>query len=199
MGYIKNEIKSYIKENGGKKKAMKAAQEWFEEGKKKKAEKGVQVTRTRFEPGKIYVFEYMPQGIKTLPWFDANPVVLALDEADKNDVGINLNLLPVRVKEDLLEIVYEAYSAEIKMASTSPSAKGQKMLTITWDMAKKYLQEFGYDFAIRQYIPNLKMNQAVVSYENWCKIILCDLAQLENINYLELRKMFENHLKNKNI
>ena len=73
------------------------------------------------------------------------------------------------------------------------------MLTITWEIAKKYLQEFGYDFAIRQYIPKLKMNQAVVSYKNWHKIILCDFAQLENTNYLELRKMFENHLKNKNI
>lgn len=199
MGYIKKEIKALVKQYGSRKKAISESQDWFENGKKKRGEKGVQSVRTRFEPGKIYVFGYKPQGIDTLPWYDANPVVLALDEADKNDVGINLNLLPVRVKEDLLDIVYDAYTGEIKMASVSPSASGQKSLSITWEMAKKYLQQFGYDFAIRQYIPNLKFNQAVVSYKNWCKIILCDFAQLENTTYQDLRKMFENHLKNKNI
>jgi hypothetical protein len=196
---LRKELRDYIKGEGGKKKAMKAAKKWFEDGVKSKNEKGVQSYAKRFEPGKIYVFEYKPLNIKTLPWYDARPVVLALDEAEKNDFGINLNLLPIKVKEDLLDIIYTLYAGEIKMASISESAKRQKMLSITWEMAKEYIQKEGYDFALRQYIPNHKKNQAVVSYKNWPKIILCDLAQLEEINYADLRKMFENHIKNKNI
>ena len=194
---VRKDIKEYIKENGGKKKAMKAAQEWFEEGKKKKAEKGVQVTRKRFQPGKIYVFEYTPQSIKTIPWFDAQPVVLAIDEADKNDLGINLNLLPVKVKEDLLDLICNTYYAEIKMAKGT--ATSQKRLSITWEGAKKFLQKEGYDFALRQYIPKLKKNQAVVSYKNWAKIVLCDFADLNNTTYMELYEKFKISLKKKNI
>jgi hypothetical protein len=59
-------------------------------------QKVLQILVGPFEPGKIYVFEYKkPKHIDRIAWFDANPVVLALDPTDfGNDCGINLNLLP---------------------------------------------------------------------------------------------------------
>ena len=139
MGRIRKDIRSLIKESGSKKNARKMSEEWYVSGKKTKDVKGVEFTRKRFEPGKIYVFQYLPQGIKTLPWYDANPVVLALDEANDNDVGINLNLLPIKVKEDLLDIIYDEYYAEI--LSTKGSARQQRQLSISWEGAKKFLQD----------------------------------------------------------
>tara|TARA_Y100000361_G_C11156010_1_gene344173 strand:+ start:2175 stop:2759 length:585 start_codon:yes stop_codon:yes gene_type:complete len=193
MGEIKNNITKLISESGSKFKAKKAAEEWFTKGKSSSKEKSVATVSKRFSAGKIYVFRYAPIGARDLPWFDKNPVVLALDPAGDNDVGINLNLLPIQVKEDLLDKVYGQFSAEIARRSTGPmknDALKQMKLSINWNDAKGFLSK--YTFAIRQYKPGRKSGQTVVSYENWAKIVLCDFADLNGTSYNQLRRLFEN-------
>ena len=191
MGQIKNDIKLLIKEYGGKTAARRASEKWFENGKKRANEKAVQFTSKRFFPGKIYVFRYSPIGSRELEWFDKNPVVLALDPNGPNDVGINLNLLPIDIKEGLLDKVYGQFSGEIgnhiKGGASENSIK-QRHLSINWNDAKGFLQT--YKFAIRQYKPGGKSVQAVVSYENWAKIVLCDFADLQGTTYNQLYRLF---------
>lgn len=197
MGYVKDKIKELIKEAGSRKKARSVAERWFDESSKSRTLNEVQQTRNRFEPGKIYVFDYKPV-TENLPWFDANPVVLAIEHKGENDLGINLNLLPVNFKEQLLEDLYNRMEGQIKNATSgkrSENANRQAPLRITYDGIKAYLKKDGYDFAIRQYIPNLKTKQAVVSYENWAKIALCDFVDLEGITLNEMKKRFKQHLK----
>ena len=135
--------------------------------------------------------------------WDKNPVMFALDPTDAgNDCGINLNLLPVDVKEDLLDLIYERMKGLIKSASSGNkmyNAKTQAPIKLDYKGAKKFLDDFGLGFAIRQYIPNLKQNQKVVSYENWAQIAMCDFLELEGITVNELRQQFSNYLKNKDI
>jgi len=92
--------------------------------------------------------------------------------------------------------------AMIKAQTKGPAADNaiiQRGIRLEYKGAKKFLKQYGFDFAIRQYIPQLKSNQKVVSYENWARIALCDFLELEGITISELKAQFRNHLKNKDI
>lgn len=203
MGYIKKTIRQLSKEAKGKKLARRQAEEWFETSKKKMNEKSVAKIGSRFLPGKIYIFRYEdPKYKDKLEWWDMNPVVLALNSKDSNDIGINLNLLPIDIKEELLDFVYDRLEGAIKnqsMGFRSNDASAQGAITLTYEGAKDFLARFGFDFAIRRYIPNRKSGQAVVSYENWPKIALCDFVDLNGATIGSIKWRFRNHLKKKNI
>lgn len=193
MGKVRKDIKELIRESGGKRRARKDAEDWYEFGKSSSIEKGVHSKGGRFQPGKIYVFRYTPKYANELMWYDSNPVVLALDPDGNNDVGINLNLLPINIKENLLDRVYSVFEDEINrktVGGDKNDASRQGSLSLNWQDAKRFLAS--YRFAIRQYIPNRKVGQAVVSYENWAKIVLCDFADLNGTTYSQLVNEFRN-------
>ena len=192
MGRVKQDIKELIKESGGKRRARKTAENWYQTGKKTAKQKDVQSKGGRFQPGKVYVFRYTPKYANELKWYDANPVVLALDPNENNDVGINLNLLPISIKERLLDRVYSVFENEInrKIGGNKNDAASQGSLSLNWQEAKNFLAS--YHFALRQYIPNRKVGQSVVSYENWGKIVLCDFADLNGTSYNRLFNEFKN-------
>lgn len=186
MGYVKDRIKELSRMAGSKARARKSAESWFDSASVDEAK----TTRGRFEPGKIYTFNYTP-GTKDLPWFDMRPVVLAIERVGDNDLGVNLNLLPTRVKEDLLDELYSRMEASIKrnIKNESVSTK-QKPLRITYDGMKAYLKKSGCDFAIRQYTPSRKSNQQVVSYARWAEISLCDFISLNGTTIAQIRQLF---------
>jgi hypothetical protein len=211
MGYIKQRIAELSKEFGGKIKASDACMQWFEDGVNSKTQNEVKMTRTRFQPGKIYVFKYDPKYKEELPWFDQNPVVLAIEQVNNNDLGINLNLLPVPFKEKLLDELFTKMRIKVDKQETdiiseitgieTPSninALKEKPLRITYEGIKVYLEKFGYEFALRQYIPSRKKEQTVVSYSKWPEIALCDFMKFKNTNVMKVRLMFRDYLK-KNI
>ena len=118
MGYIKQRITELSKEFGGKIKASIACMDWYEDGIRSKSQNEARLTRTRFQPGKIYVFKYDPKYKKELPWFDENPVVLAIEQINNNDLGINLNLLPVPYKEKLLDELFTRMKIKVDKQET---------------------------------------------------------------------------------
>lgn len=192
MGYVKREIRKLVKEAGSKFMARRAAEDWYQTAIRSRRLNEASKIRTRFEPGKIYVFEYDPI-TEDLPWFDQNPVVLAIERVDDNDLGINLNLLPVKFKEQLMDELYDRMESQIKNASSGNkfnNATAQRPLRITYEGMKAYLKRFGYDFAIRQYKPNRKRRQAVVSYQSWPQIALCDFITLNGATVRSIRLLF---------
>ena len=196
MGKIKKDIKELSKEAGGKNNAKKAAEQWFLESSKNIREGAVMTYGGRFRTGMIHVFRYdSPKNEATLEWWDRNPVVLALDPAEGNDFGINLNLLPVAFKEDMLDMVYERMAGQIKSKTRSGMAIAQGQIPLTYTGAKSFLEQFGLGFAVRQYIPNRKSNQKIVNYENWARIALCDFIELNGASVGKIRAQFKNHLK----
>ena len=90
-------------------------------------------------------------------------------------------------------MVYERYQGYLKGQTNKP-AKAQGPLSLSYDGAKNFLSKFGFDFAIRQYIPSRKAQQAVVSYEHWSRIALCDFLELEGKTIGAIRAQFRNHL-----
>ena len=200
MGQIKKDIKQLTKDAGGKTRARRNAEDWFFKSSKSIRENSVSNHARSFKTGMIHVFRYdKPKHMEKLPWWDSNPVVLALDPTEfGNDLGINLNLLPVAIKEDMLDMVYDRMKGEIQSQTkgkSSGNAKKQGQIKFTYEGAKKYLERFGLDFAIRQYIPQLKTNQKIVSYEYWAQIVLCDFIDLNGTTLGKIKYAFRNHLK----
>jgi len=204
MGYIKQRIAELSKEYGGKIRASAACMDWYNAGVKSKTQNEAKITRTRFQPGKIYVFKYFPKYAKELPWFDQNPVVLAIEQVNNNDLGINLNLLPVPYKEKLLDELFTKMRIKVDKKKIDGNeiskidALKEKPLRITYEGIKAYLEKDGYEFALRQYIPSRKKDQAVVSYSKWPEIALCDFMDFNKTNVMKVRLMFKDYLK-KNI
>jgi hypothetical protein len=203
MGHVKKRIKELVKESGGRNRAKKSAELWFETSRRKMNEKQVVFTRDKFQPGKIYVFRYDdPKYKNTLEWWDRNPVVLAIYSEEENDLGINLNLLPIKIKEELLDFIYDRLEGLIKlntMGNRANNAERQRHLSLTYTVAKSFLERFGFDFAIRQYIPSRKANQAVVAYEKWPEVALCDFIDINGGTITQVHAMYRNHLRKKNI
>ena len=199
MGYIKEEIKKLIK-GKGRSSAAKEQMAWFESGLSNRKEKSIVSVRSRFISGKIYVFEYSPI-TKDLEWFDENPVVLALDPYDGDDIGINLSLLPPNIREDLLDEVYTRNQSAIKSAAkiTKNADKQRGLLRFSYEGAKRYLELKGFDFAIRRYKPNRKSKQAVITYKDWCKVALVDFHSLNGVTKNQLARLFEDHRRKRNI
>ncbi len=181
MGYVKSEIKKLVDTNGSRRAARKFADEWYENGRNDRKVNEVKSIRERFRPGKIYSFEYTDPITKNLPWFDMHPVVLALDSKNNNDMGVNLNLLPVRFKEELLDDVWEAVAG--------------RPMRITYDGVKNYLDRYGFGFAIRQYIPARKANQAVIEHVAWPKIALANLIEINGATTRMVRLMHTEYMR----
>jgi hypothetical protein len=207
MGRLITEINSYRKDNGGAAKTRKIAEDWYQTGLKVFSKKPSDNAKTsmRFRPGHIYIFDYLtPITESKLDWWDKNPMVLALDpsnEAKHNDLGINLNLLPIRLRTQLLDKVYDVYQAQIETAKKSNpnDARHQKDLKITYREAYKFLYKYGFEFAIRQYSPKLKTKQSVISYESWVKVAQLDLIKLNGSSVFAVRKQFSEYFKNRDI
>lgn len=202
MGYIKDRIRELSIQAKGKRRARKQAEEWFSSSLRSRKDDTASYTRNPFEPGKIYVFEYKPV-TEHLQWYDKNPVVLAMDPTPTgDDIGINLNLLPVKIKEQMLDDLYNTLEGRIKSASSGSkeaNASRQKSLKIKYDEVKRYLDQYGFGFAIRRYKTNRKVKQAVVSYSKWPEIALCDFIELEGANKAMLRVLFEDYNRKRNI
>lgn len=189
MGYVKKEIKRLSKEAGSKSRAKADAEDWFEEGRKDRAVKEVAKSRGNFSIGKIYSFEYTPI-TNTLPWYDKHPVVLALNSPNNNDLGINLNLLPIKFKEELLDKVHS-----VLVFGASGNALRESSLRITYDGMKLFLERYGFGFAVRQYIPSRKRKQTVVSYKSWPQIALCDFASLNGASYADIVRLHSQYIR----
>lgn len=196
MGEVKKQIRELSKEAGGMTRAASAAEDWFNTSKKAVREKAVARSAGPFQQGKIYVFRY--ENPIVAEWWDSNPVVLALNRSDTgNDMGINLNMLPVPVKQDLLDFVYEQYKGYIQgqnRGAKMENARAQGPLSLSYQGAKSFLKRYGFDFAIRQYATTRKSQQVVVSYENWARIALCDFLELNGSSVGQIRAAFNKHL-----
>jgi len=206
MGYIKEQIRQLFKENGGYAGAKRVSTNWFKDSLDARDKLDVKYTRKRFEPGKIYVFKYEnPVTKESLPWWDKAPVVLALDnpERDHTYYGVNLNLLPARFRQEILDQLYTKLNSKIQVNikgnKASDAVKQRPLVDLKYAAVKAYLDRFGLGFAIRRYLPNLKKNQAVVSYESWPKIAICEFAKIHGASIGQIRKEFiQYNVENRN-
>jgi hypothetical protein len=66
--------------------------------------------KTRFKkaivPGKMYFFQYYPKYYKTLPYYDAFPLVFPIERYNDGFLGLNMHYLPHLMRAKLMDGLY---------------------------------------------------------------------------------------------
>ena len=60
--------------------------------------------------GKMYLFQYDPKHKATLPYYDTFPVIFPVDLAEGGFYGLNLHYLPIKLRAQLMNALYQLSS-----------------------------------------------------------------------------------------
>lgn len=159
------------------------------------------------QPGKIYVFKYEPKYKDRYDYYDKYPVVFALGKIKGleglNNVGINISWYPPKARKFIIETIQKMYKSQYDSAKLkSPKkANDQKSIEIDLYAMKTALDQFGFSFAIRQYIPSkIKSPKVCISYEHFDKAIRLDQPKIipevnGKVTLMQIYKDFEDYVK----
>lgn len=165
------------------------------------------VKQPYLEPGKIYVFKYLPLYKNELDYWDKHPVVLALGNVEgangKLCLGLNISWYPPEARKYIVDQIRKMYGASYKAAILQNSNKAIDQKPIIMDLyaLKTALDTLGFSFALRQYIPNRMQSPKVcICYEDWDKAVKLDQPkifpelQINNPHY-SLKNIYEDFKK----
>jgi hypothetical protein len=181
-----------------RKKGMKQAEDdafdWYKQAKKDSSDGSVEFVESQMlQVGKINIFKYSPKGIETLDYYDKNPVVLSLGTFKvKNriyEMGLNLNFIPAPYKWYLLDTIQKTYSGffqRIKNNKNLVSANNQPQVKYSYTALKSILKQFGFEYALRVYIPSRKRKVFCVSYNSWVEVAFLSVEKFEGITYNQM-------------
>lgn len=156
------------------------------------------------EQGKLYIFDYKnPKHKDTLDFYDTQPLVLSLgtikvggkkkgDSSRIHNIGLNLHLLPPKVRQLVMFEVYYLYKSAYRK---NLNRKNEKSVKVSWQKIAKKLDKYGVGFCIRQYIPERQNNVIVFKQEDWAKAIYIPSAGYAKIGPLTLQKEWAKYLK----
>ncbi len=142
------------------------------------------------EDGKIYNFRYLvPKTKDTLAFWDTDPVVLCLGHyiskaQDIIEVGINLHMLPLKVRQQVVITIFNIYSRQYKGQMYRPR---QKPVFFKWKAIAKAVQSYGTAFAFRSYIPKRRTQAVEIKYEDWHNIVFLPSLKYQKIKFEALK------------
>lgn len=157
-------------------------------------------------PGKIYTFNYDPKHADELDFYDTQPVMLCLGQRILEDggvlqLGINLNFIPFKLRQGLLDIVYKKFRGiifdnlnDLERGSTT----SQRALPINYAKATLLLEGTGFEFAIRSYYRSRMSKLKVVDYEDWHKILLIDTERIVGDTIVNIYNYYNNKRRQEN-
>ncbi len=201
---ILSEINTIYKRDGLK-KAEDNSYSWFTKAKKNPYDPSVSfIERQMLQVGKINQFSYNPKNRATLDYFDKKPLVISLGTFRRNkqiyELGINLNFIPAPYKWYVLEAIQKLYSGFFNRFTEesrySLSAIKQPQIQYRYQVLKSLLRKYGFEFAIRTYIPSRKSKVYCISYNNWVDTAFLSIENFEGISYNEMIRQF-NFAKNR--
>jgi len=171
---------------------------WFREIKKNK-----KYIYGKKEPkgGRLYWFKYeKPLHEKTLPWWDAEPLVLMSSsfvtiKGERRVLGINFHLLPPLVRVRLFADIWDSHK------STFKRGLNEKEKQPTFQFSIKALEnkigKYGGDFGIRMYAPS-RIDKAIeFDTADWVKAVHIPSRRYRKTNLVKLEKEYKAFMKNK--
>jgi hypothetical protein len=168
-----------------KNEEIKNAYKWFID--KLKDEKQKEITKFNepyLQPGKIYIFKYEPDPTQH-PYYDKHPIVLALGKMKAKEgmmnVGINLSWYPPSARKFIVDQIRKMYKPMIDKEIQKFPLDSLKQKSFEMDLyaLKERLDQFGFSWAIRNYLPSrMKDPRVVVAYEHWDKVIKMDQPRI---------------------
>lgn len=182
--------------------------EWFL--KKLKDDSATDVAQSKdpfFTPGKIYVFKYKPLYAEKYAFWDEHPVVLSLGKMPaakgQMNVGLNLSWFPPKVRVYMMNKIKEMYHRDMEetIKKYPMDATRQKAIPLDLYRVKLALDQMGFSWAIRNYLPSqIESPSVVMAYEHWHKMPKFDIPNVfpeikGKANLFTFYKEFEEYVK----
>jgi len=195
---ILKEINQEVRSKGVK-IAEKEADNWLSSAKNNPRDSTVVFCENQMmQVGKINQFSYNPKGKDTLDYYDKKPLVLSLGVVHKKkmryELGINLNFIPAPYKWFILDKVQRTYSGFFnrqKDGRASNDALKQPQIMYKYRAIKAMLSQYGFEFAIRMYIPSRKSRVYCINYNSWVNASFLKKENFSGITYSEMIKEFQ--------
>jgi hypothetical protein len=178
----------------------KDAYAWLLEQMKDQKSTRVQIDNAPFmKPGKIYIFKYDAKYKNILEYWDKHPIVFVLGKMPAAEgmltVGINLSWYPPNIRKEIIERIKTMYKVKYEEAIKQKprSAKDQKEVPVDLFALKMALDNMGFSWAIRTYLPqNIKNPKYCICYEDWDKAVRLDQPRIfPEIQGAPLNKVYE--------
>jgi hypothetical protein len=64
-------------------------------------------TRSKVEPGSMYMYHYDPKTKDTLPFYDEFPLIFPIEPTKDGFYGLNLHYLPLKLRAQLMDALYK--------------------------------------------------------------------------------------------
>lgn len=151
--------------------------------------------------GFLYIFHYdTPKYGDVLDFFDTEPLVISFGEIETNegkrDIGINLHLLPRKIRAI---VMYKIFELNRNYFKEEVFEKPQKPIPITWKQLKKPLEKYGIAFAIRMYIPELRKQTIEFPFENWKDAIYIESKGYSKKSIEEIESLWQKFVHKSNL
>jgi hypothetical protein len=211
--YLKEEyealVKYYKSENNASKHAYRCMEERYFKGSSKTLSRRREIGSIyQFVNGKIYTFEYTEPKYgddrKKLPYYDARPIVLVINNWQSDNtrnnllVGINLNLIPKKMRIAILDILLNKLNKQYKKRTMEEVVYHDDFYEFLKLVIGK-LYSSGFEFAVRQYIFNLMSKPTYISPDDWKYVCLIDTKDLQNASLEEIYQKYWDNRKKLNL
>ena len=132
--------------------------------------------KTSIVPGQLIMFDYFePIHKEELEYYDAMPVTLFFGvfktEQGKRVLGFNIHYYPRRIRESLMDKIYEMYKKFYKDDKVLKKSTGVEYKALLGALKGAKL-----DFGVRMYDPNLMRHITPIPASNWPEAILTEGA-----------------------
>ena len=110
--------------------------------------------------GEMYSFRYDAKHKKTLPFWDANPLIILIGFTANGWYGMNLHYLPPRIRAIFLN--------RLKDLATNPSNGSRRRLKLTYQLLSNASKFKFFRPTIHQYLKNhVRSNIVLIPYDEW--------------------------------
>lgn len=128
--------------------------------------------RSIIMPGKMYLYQYYPVGVKELPYYDSLPLVIPFAADENTFTGLNFHYLPYKVRYVLLKNLLD-FASNKKLDE-------QTKLRLSWEYIGGISRYRGANSAIKKYRLDRVQSQFMeVPANQWFMALL---LPIENFN-----------------
>lgn len=122
--------------------------------------------KKRITIGRLYLFEYYPKGVDTLPVWDRFPLCLPFRGTDKGFYGINLHYLTYFQRAYLLERLVRGAN------------KSSNRLRVSWEILNSFSRVPVAEHATKQYLlSQVQSPFKLIEIEDYTKAIMMPMAE----------------------
>jgi hypothetical protein len=148
-----------------------------------------------FIPGKIYVFDYFTETkiSSSNKFIDYNPIALFCEtnvvNGDSIDFFIDINVIPMEYRNQIIDRIYSAYEAEIKNNIKNITGP-QKPLDVRYGTIKNLLGRTGFEFAYSGFKRKYMRNVRVIDYKDWPMVLYLNINKIKGDSINEIYRRY---------